>query len=240
MKTFSHGDCIQHRKRKAEQQQVEDGEGYFHKLPKKESIALVEMARVSRIDMRKIDAADAAEHAAYVKAKRKSELEEELGKVIKQAAFAVTFFDRWQKRAVRSVTEMNAKLRSDFDEPVASKREQLKLNWLREQIQMRVLGFNWTEFRTSWSCGTDEEVGSFEQLRGHLMEILEEERDRDMNGELPVSACMYHAPEGVQASRYAHLAGHAADEPFRRAERGADPLPRRRRTPALARGWRDR
>ena len=55
--------------------EVERGEGYFYKLPHKEAVALVEMARVTRIEMRKIDYADTAAHAAYVKAKRKSELE---------------------------------------------------------------------------------------------------------------------------------------------------------------------
>eukprot|EP00966_Prymnesium_polylepis_P332189 7387703-Prymnesium_polylepis.1 len=67
MKSFSHGDSVQHRKRKGgtAPQQLEDGEGYFYKLPKKEAIALVEMGRVSLREMRKIDFADAAQHTAY-------------------------------------------------------------------------------------------------------------------------------------------------------------------------------
>ena len=54
------------------------------------------MARRTRVEMREIDAADFAEHAAYVKAKRKSELEEELALVIKHFGLAITYFDRWK------------------------------------------------------------------------------------------------------------------------------------------------
>lgn len=191
MKLFSHGDCIQHRKGKSgAMTQSEGGEGYFHSIPHKEAIALVEMARVTRIDMRKMDAADTAEHTAYVKAKRKSEMEEELEAVIKQAALAVTFFNRWKEHGVRTVSAMNAKLRSDFNQPDARKREQLKLNWLREQIQMRVVGLSWTEYKTPWTSGSDEEVGSVDQLRIHLIEIIETERERESEGELPDSVCL--------------------------------------------------
>ena len=66
---------------------------------------------------------------------------------------------------------MNAKLRSDFNESDARKREQLKLDWLREQINMRVIGFSWTEFKTPWCSSSDEEVGTVDQLRAHLIEI---------------------------------------------------------------------
>ena len=170
-------------------QQAEGGKGYFYKLPVKEEIALVEFARVSRMEMRKLDFADTAEHTAYVKAKRKSEIEEELEKVVKGYAIAISFFKRWHKAAVRSIGELSAKLRTDFDEPIVKKRNQLKLNWLREQIDMRVVGFSWTEFKTSWSSGADEHVGTIEQLTGHLKEVIETENERDDAGELPTSAC---------------------------------------------------
>ena len=190
MKSFSHGDCIQHRKgKKGDAQTVERSEGYFYKLPKKEQMAIVEYARVSLVEMRKLDANDAAEHTAYIKAKRKSELEEELEKVIKGYALAITFFKRWQKAAVRSIGELVSKLRTTFDEPDAKKLNQLKLNWLREQIDMRVIGLSWTEFKTNWSSSADAHVGSVEQLTGHLKEIIETEIERNQAGELPKAAC---------------------------------------------------
>ena len=65
--------------------------------PVTEQIALVEIgASHARVEMRAIDAADAAEHDAYVQAKRMSELEEELALVIKHFGMAITFFDRWK------------------------------------------------------------------------------------------------------------------------------------------------
>ena len=53
----------------------------------------------------------------------------------KQSDLADTFFNRWKQRGCRTVSAMNAKLRSDFNEPNAHKREQLKLKWLREQAR---------------------------------------------------------------------------------------------------------
>lgn len=43
---------------------------------------------------------------------------------------------------------------------------QEKLNWLREQIEMRVIGLCWVEFKAQWSSTKDEEVGTIEDLTG--------------------------------------------------------------------------
>jgi hypothetical protein len=64
-------------------------------------------------------------------------------------------------------------------------RDQDKLDWLREQIEMRTIGLGWTQFKGQWSSSADEDIGSVEELRGHLKSILEEEDDRRENGELP-------------------------------------------------------
>eukprot|EP00966_Prymnesium_polylepis_P060519 1404061-Prymnesium_polylepis.1 len=45
---------------------------------------------------------------------------------------------------------------------------------------MRVMGFGWVEFKTQWSSGRDEGVGSVADLTGHLKEILQEQADRDV------------------------------------------------------------
>lgn len=44
--------------------------------------------------------------------------------------------------------------------------EQAKLDWLREQIEMRVIGLCWVEFKAHWSSGSNESVGSVEDLTG--------------------------------------------------------------------------
>ena len=43
-----------------------------------------------------------------------------------------------------------------------------RLDWLREQIEMRTRGLQWTEFPAKWSSGKDATVGSFHELRRHL------------------------------------------------------------------------
>lgn len=53
---------------------------------------------------------------------------------------------------------------------------QEKLDWLREQVEMRCIGLSWSEWKTPWSSSTDEVVGTVEQLTSHLKAVLEEEK----------------------------------------------------------------
>lgn len=57
-----------------------------------------------------------------------------------------------------------------------------KLDWLREQIEMRTVGLSWTELRARWSSTLDENVGTIKQLTMHLKEVLDEERRRRCRG----------------------------------------------------------
>lgn len=43
---------------------------------------------------------------------------------------------------------------------------QQKLDWLREQIEMRVIGLCWVEFKSHWSSGNNETIGTVEDLTG--------------------------------------------------------------------------
>ena len=43
---------------------------------------------------------------------------------------------------------------------------QKKLDWLRKQIEMRVIGLCWVEFRAHWSSTNAERIGSVEDLTG--------------------------------------------------------------------------
>ena len=65
---------------------------------------------------------------------------------------------------------------------------QLKLDYLREQIEMRVIGLGFDEFKTSWSSGKDEQIGTVDDLSAHLKEILLEEHERRREGTLPDAA----------------------------------------------------
>ncbi|KAL1499895.1 hypothetical protein AB1Y20_012578 [Prymnesium parvum] len=74
------------------------------------------------------------------------------------------FYDRWEQRGVKSMEAARATLRS-------MERIQLKLDYLREQIEMR-----------------DAEVGTVDDLFELLRAILMEENERHRSGSLPTAA----------------------------------------------------
>eukprot|EP00966_Prymnesium_polylepis_P090278 2090845-Prymnesium_polylepis.1 len=131
--------------------------------------------------MRAIDHADHAEHHTYVELKRKSNSQLELTALVRQYALALSFYDRWKTGGVASPEAMRVKLSS-----ITS--NQLKLDYLREQIDMRVIGLGFVEFKTAWSSSKDETVGTVADLTLTLTEILMDEADRRRSGELPLVA----------------------------------------------------
>ena len=94
-KSFWIGDCV--KRRKPKEAPVEHAAfGYFWSLPPQEQEALVEYVRLTMREQRKVDRADNAEVAAYVKSKVKTSSEEELQALITEFGFGLSFFDRWQ------------------------------------------------------------------------------------------------------------------------------------------------
>ena len=53
---------------------------------------------------------------------------------------------------------------------------------------MRTIGLQWVEYRAAWSSSKDEDIGTVDDLRGQLKELLEVERERRAAGELPEHA----------------------------------------------------
>ncbi|KAL1502961.1 hypothetical protein AB1Y20_011032 [Prymnesium parvum] len=60
-----------------------------------------------------------------------------------------------------------------------------KLNWCREQIEIRVVGLSWTDWATPWGSSKDDNIGTLSQLVAHLKEVLKEESSLRARGELP-------------------------------------------------------
>ena len=161
-------------------------DGAFTKLPRNEQIALVELARTTVREMRAVDRADHADHHLYVELKRKSNSQLELDALVKQYALAISFFKKWRSRGVESAAAMRTKLGELAGaEADARKATQAQLDYLRLQIEMRVIGLGFTEFKTPWSSGKDEHVGSVGDLTQLLEAILMEEHERAACGELP-------------------------------------------------------
>ena len=155
--------------------------GELDQLPAKEMIALIEMSRLTVNEMRVIDRADHAELDSYHTAKRRSNSQLELDALVKRYALALSFFDRWKKRGIESPEAAKAKM-------AAMEKNQDKLDWLREQIEMRVIGLGFDEFKPAWSSSKDEDVGTVDDLYDLLRNILMEERNRACADDLPTSA----------------------------------------------------
>lgn len=147
--------------------------GYFHALPHTEKVALIEMCRAERKRQRLLDHEDWEELHTLRSHTRRTNSELELEALIKHFAMALSFFDRYKQRGIRSVEAMIAHLQG-------TQSTQQQLDWLREQIEMRVIGLGWVEFRPRWSSGSDEQVGSVSDLTSQLTDILEEEFERQI------------------------------------------------------------
>lgn len=65
---------------------------------------------------------------------------------------------------------------------------QKKLDFLRLQIDMRVIGLGFVEFKTAWSSSSDPTVGTVEDLSAQLRDIIIDEEDRRVCNELPDAA----------------------------------------------------
>ena len=144
-KSFLVGDNVQRRK---PAEAPKPGMGYFFPLPAPEQEALAEYTRTTVRASRKQAAADNQKVAAYVRGKLKSSSEQELESLITRYGMALSFFERWESRGVRTVAELKRGLKGCKD-------TQAQLGWLREQIEMRTLGLQWVEFATHWSSGSD-------------------------------------------------------------------------------------
>lgn len=184
-KSLAYADAVRHRKRRlspsaqaASRKQKSGMFGYFHALPYTEQVALVEMCRAERQQQRHLDRQDWEELNSLRCQQRRSNSELELEALIKNFAVALSFFDRYKQRGVRSVDAVMNHLH-------VFSSTQMQLDWLREQIEMRVLGLGWIEFRRRWSSAADESVGSVADLTAQLTEILEEEEDRQIPDAAP-------------------------------------------------------
>lgn len=65
----------------------------------------MELARLTIKEMRDIDRGDHLELDEYHKARRKSNEADELDALFTRYAFALSFFDRWKSRGVRTASE---------------------------------------------------------------------------------------------------------------------------------------
>lgn len=141
----------------------------------------MEAARRERPNSRKIAAADLQEQLDYKAARRADNLEKLLNATVESYANGLELFTAWSSRGVPSWAEAQAATRSE-------KSEAAKLQYLRNEIEMRVIGLGWLQFETRWSSSSDESVGTVEYLLLLLKDILTYEVAERRAKRLPTEA----------------------------------------------------
>ena len=110
-----------------------------------------------------------------MKSKVKTSSEDELKALITEWGYGMSFFERWQERGVRSVGQLVAELRkldaATTEPDDVRSATQAKLDWLREQIEMRTRGLQWVDFKAKWSSSLDAHVGSVEELTAQVSSL---------------------------------------------------------------------
>lgn len=107
---LSIGDHVARRKQSTKKE-MRDFEGLFHQLPAREQEALVDLARRSVKEFRDIDRADHCALDDYHKQRRKANEDDALDALFTRYALALSFFERWAKRAVDNESDMATALR---------------------------------------------------------------------------------------------------------------------------------
>ena len=96
-------------------------------------------------------------------------------------AYNNELFKSWKAQGVLTSAIVTAQLKD------TSEAEQLE--FLRRQIEMRVLGLGWSTFATRWSSKADSRIGTVVHLKKLLIEdILPEEMAERRRGRLPTEA----------------------------------------------------
>ena len=93
-----------------------------------------------------------AEHDAAKLARREERLITALNAAVDYYAYGHELFESW--------TTQGAKDSKAVDEKLANKPETQQLEYLRHQIDMRVIGFGWNQFKTKWSAKSDPTIGT--------------------------------------------------------------------------------
>jgi len=127
-------------------------------------------------------------------ARREERLQTLLNNTVERYAYAKELFNAWAKEGGQRACSKQAVKAALLDDKGRDKPEAQKLEYLRNQIEMRVLGLGWTQYSTRWSSNADERIGSVAHLHGLLDEIIDEERSRarftaGTEKGLPVEAC---------------------------------------------------
>ena len=122
-----------------------------------------------------------AAHDEHQLARREERLITALNAAVDHYAFGNELFEQWQTQGVKDAKAVDAHLKG--------RPEVQQLEYLRLQIDMRVIGLGWDQFKTNWSAKADPTIGTVAHLRRLLVDdILPHERAQTRLGKLPTEA----------------------------------------------------
>ena len=127
-------------------------------------------------------------------ARREDHITVLLNKAVEQYAYAKELYKEWAKEGGQRATSAAMVKKALLDDKGRDRPEAQKLEYLRHQVEMRVLGLGWTEYATRWSSNADERVGTVAHLKALLEEIILDEKSRarftaGSSKGLPTEAC---------------------------------------------------
>ena len=137
--------------------------------------SLVEFTRREAVNARKAGREALQEQDAERLSRREERVITLLNKAVEHYAYSKELFESWQTQRAKSAEDIAAALQHADGK---AKPEAQQLEYLRHQIEMRVLGCGWTQYQTRWSSSKDSRIGTVAHLHGLLEEIVGEERSR--------------------------------------------------------------
>ena len=193
------------RKRKAGAPEPEQRGGFFwsEQLTDELRASLVAAVRKEAEHARSEGRKALAEHDAAKLARREERLVMALNAAVDYYAYGQELFEAYSVPNPQGAKDAKA-----VDAALKDKPEVQQLQYLRFQIDMRVIGLGWNQFKTAWSSKSDPTVGTVKHLRDLLVEqILPHERAEIRLKQVPSEA----APPQFTAKDVGQLGAANAD-----------------------------
>lgn len=173
------------RKRKDGGEGESAGGGFFWRgLTGELRRSLVEFVRLAAPRARGDGRLALKEHDEAKLERREERVQALLTAAVEHYAHALELFDAWEVQ--------RAKSKEEVARCCEGKPEAQVLEYLRLQIEMRVLGCGWEQFTTRWSSNKDSRIGTAAHLKHLLQEIIVEEKSLERLGRLPTEAAPPH------------------------------------------------
>ena len=143
---------------------------FLHLDPRlRDSLMVMAMRRFDDVHRESVE--DRAVHDAYYAGKREQLRAKEVEALAHETMNAIDSFDMYAARGTKTVVGMMKILRSECYKG----RENKLVEYFKEQIKIRVVGFGWAQFSLAWSSKANPSVGTASDLRSRFEEILKYE-----------------------------------------------------------------